>query len=79
MTQNLNQTRQPKPVMTIVVNGTPFDLAERATVASLVELRQPRPPFAIELNKRLVRRSAYATTHLNPGDTLEIVTLVGGG
>lgn len=79
MTQNPNQTCESQSVTTLVVNGQPFELAAPATVGSLVELRQPRPPFAVELNKQLVRRSAYASTALADGDSLEIVTLVGGG
>jgi thiamine biosynthesis protein ThiS len=42
-------------------------------------VRQPQPPFAVELNKQLVRRPTYDTTSLNNGDVVEIVTLVGGG
>jgi len=66
-------------VATVTINGQPVELAMPATVATLLEARQPRPPFAVELNKRLVRRSAYATTPISNGDHLEIVTLVGGG
>ncbi len=70
---------EPSAITTLVVNGQSFALDALATVASLVDLRQPRPPFAVELNKRLVRRSEYANTPLANGDNLEIVTLVGGG
>ena len=34
---------------------------------------------AVEVNERLVRRAVYADTRLQPGDRVEIVTLVGGG
>lgn len=50
-----------------------------ATVASLVARRQPRPPFAVEVNRKLVRRPEYEATSLTDGDVVEIVTLVGGG
>ena len=63
----------------IRVNGEVQELPAPATLATLIELRQPRPPFAIELNKTLVRRGEFATTTLKGGDTVEIVTLVGGG
>jgi len=66
-------------MITVVVNGAPFEIAAPATIASLIAARQPRPPFAVELNKCLVRRSAYTTTALSNGDNLEVVTLVGGG
>ncbi len=63
----------------IQVNGQGASIDSPATVATLVDLRNPRPPFAVEINKRLVRRPHYAATQLRDGDQIEIVTLVGGG
>lgn len=63
----------------ILVNGESDTLEAPATVAALVARRAPRPPFAVEVNKRLVRRSTYESTPLAEGDRVEIVTLVGGG
>ncbi len=63
----------------IHVNGEPQTLAIPATVGTLVALRRPRPPFAVEVNRRLVRRAEYESTPLAEGDCVEIVTLVGGG
>lgn len=63
----------------LTVNGDAESLDAPATVAKLIEKRRPRPPFAVELNQRLVRREAYATTTLSDDDRVEIVTLVGGG
>lgn len=63
----------------ITVNGESVALDAPATVATLVAKRQPRPPFAVELNKKLVRRGTYEATPLANRDTVEIVTLVGGG
>ncbi|MFQ5430573.1 MAG: sulfur carrier protein ThiS [Phycisphaerae bacterium] len=63
----------------IQVNGGAYRLAAPATVASLVAARRPRPPFAVELNKTLVRHSDYAATPIRTDDVVEIVTLVGGG
>ena len=34
---------------------------------------------AVELNRRVVRKKDHAQTELREGDTLELVTLVGGG
>ena len=65
--------------MQIVLNGSKHDVEQAATVAGLIEQRQPRPPFAVEINKLLVRRPDFATTPLKDGDIVEIVTLVGGG
>ena len=63
----------------IRLNGTPHETRAAATVASVIEDRSPRPPFAVEVNKKLVRRPQYPTTPLHDGDIMEIVTLVGGG
>ncbi len=63
----------------IRLNGEPQTIGSPATVATLVVVRQPRPPFSVEVNKQLVRRPCYGTTELNDGDQVEIVTLVGGG
>ncbi|MEE8169079.1 MAG: sulfur carrier protein ThiS [Phycisphaerae bacterium] len=65
--------------MRIVLNGKPETMAEVRTLNDLLELRRPRPPFAIEINKRLVRRKEYDDVRLCEGDRVEIVTLVGGG
>lgn len=63
----------------IFVNGEGVSLEEPATVATLIARRSPQPPFAVEVNRRLVRRGAYDATPLAKGDRVEIVTLVGGG
>lgn len=63
----------------IHINGDLEHIPAPATVASLVALRQPRPPFAVEVNRQLVRRTQYESTDLHDGDQVEIVTLVGGG
>ncbi len=65
--------------LSLCLNGEAHAIASPATVSSLVAQRQPRPPFAVELNKELVRRAEYEATALADGDAVEIVTLVGGG
>ena len=62
-----------------MVNGEACSIELPATLATLIERRAPRPPFAVEVNKRLIRRGAFESTPLNDGDAVEIVTLVGGG
>ncbi len=66
--------------MRIRINGEDRDLPDAASVAELVAAFQLTPErVAIEVNERLVRRAVYAETRLQPGDRIEIVTLVGGG
>ncbi len=51
-----------------------------ATVADLLaEFNLFGKKLAIERNKEIVPRSAYAETPVSPGDSIEIVHFVGGG
>ena len=66
--------------MKITCNGQPRELAEDATIASLLGELQMNPRYvAVELNEELLPREKHATRRLKPGDSVEIVTLVGGG
>ena len=65
--------------MMVTVNCDSRDLPQGETIRSLV-LRYNLTPekVSVELNRRLVRASAYDTP-LKEGDEIEIVTFVGGG
>ena len=64
----------------ITVNGEPRRVPEACSVADLVRALELLPEqVAVERNQRLVRRARHAETCLEPGDALEVVTLVGGG
>lgn len=66
--------------MTIQLNGDPFDLAGPITVAALLNSLEIDPRrVAVELNQVVIRRPAYDTTVIQPGDAMEIVNFVGGG
>jgi thiamine biosynthesis protein ThiS len=66
--------------MEIIVNGQPRRIDEGATVAALlVELGLDPRQLAVERNLELVPRAEHAATKLEPGDRVEVVTLVGGG
>lgn len=66
--------------MRIVVNGEPRDVEEGLTVAQLVKALGLHPRFiAVERNERLVPRTRHEQEGIEPGDRIEIVTLVGGG
>jgi len=66
--------------MQISVNGEAKEVADGITIAVLLEELQIRSKFcAVERNRQLVPRAQHADCVLEPDDTLEIVTLVGGG
>lgn len=66
--------------MRVTVNDQPTDLPDSATVADLLTtLALPGTRVAVEVNRQLVRRVQHGDTRLHDGDTIEVVTLVGGG
>lgn len=66
--------------MRILVNGDPLEVAEGSTIADLLQNLQMQPRYvAVERNQQLVPRAQHASSQLAPDDSIEIVTLVGGG
>ncbi|MFC1705394.1 sulfur carrier protein ThiS [Planctomycetota bacterium] len=66
--------------MQITVNGKDLEVEEPATVRDLLQQLGIEPiGCAIELNRRIVRKSDIASTQIQAGDRIELVTLVGGG
>lgn len=66
--------------MTISVNGEPVAIEPGDTVrALLARLELASSPCAVEVNAQVVPRREHADRRLADGDTVEIVTLVGGG
>ncbi len=66
--------------MQIEVNGERREVAEGTTIAGLLrELEVTVPHVAVEVNLEVVPRARHCETKLQPGDRLEVVTLVGGG
>ena len=66
--------------MKVQINGEERELAEGLTLAALLEqLGMKADRVAVELNREIVRREAWAQTRLKTGDRLEIVQFVGGG
>lgn len=64
----------------IVLNGEAHELADGTTVARLIEALGLDPKqVAVERNREIVPRARYAETEVHTGDTLEVVTFVGGG
>lgn len=67
--------------MHLTVNGNARHIAgDNCTAADLLgELNIPRERVAVLINENVVRRANLDTTALNDGDTVEIITMVGGG
>ncbi len=66
--------------MRVIVNSEPRDLPEGTTVESLLrELKLADKPCAAEVNRALVPKRAHGSHTLKEGDSVELVTLVGGG
>jgi sulfur carrier protein len=64
----------------ITVNGNEREVAAGSSIAALLaELDLEPRQVAVELNLQLVPRAQHAERQLQPGDQLEVVTLVGGG
>lgn len=67
-------------MMTITLNGEQRELADGSTVADLLrELGLAGRPVAVEVNRSVVARRSHDQHTLADGDTIEMVTLVGGG
>lgn len=66
--------------MEIILNGKPDVRPPAETIEQLVEsLGLAGSPCAVEVNRKLVPKSQHDERHLEQGDRVEVVTLVGGG
>jgi len=66
--------------MKLMINGEERSFSDGLTLAALVEqLGVKADRVAIELNRDIVRRDAWAGITLHEGDRLEVVHFVGGG
>ena len=64
----------------VVVNGETQAVPHGTTVAALIALLGfADRRVAVERNREVVPRAQHASTVLNAGDRLELVTFVGGG
>ncbi len=66
--------------MEVQLNGQTRAVAGACTVARLLEeLNLAGQPCAVEINASVVPKREHGERTLREGDTVEIVTLVGGG
>ena len=64
----------------IMLNGEDHEVPQGTTVVDLVHsLELDRRRVAVEINREILAREAYAERPLHEGDVLEIVHFVGGG
>ena len=64
----------------ITFNGQAQDIRDQATIAQMLLDLQLMPKLvAVEVNREVVSRRLHETHVLQPGDEVEVVTLVGGG
>ena len=65
--------------MNLTINGEQMQ-TDATTVAELLNERGlGKQPVAVEINRQVVPKREHATRNLQDGDTIEMVTLVGGG
>jgi sulfur carrier protein len=66
--------------MEIIINGQPQPVAEELSLAAAVALvTAAGSGVAAALNGDVIRRAAWKSTRLAPGDQVEVVTAVQGG
>jgi len=66
--------------MRVTVNGRDREVAAGLTVAALLgDAGVDAERTVVELNRQVLTHEAYGSTTLRPGDTLELVEVVGGG
>lgn len=65
--------------MNILINQTPHELPDGATLADAVAAVEARPPFAVAVNTVFVPNTRYAQQLLQAGDRVEIISPVTGG
>ena len=63
----------------VKVNGTELDIAGKTVVQYLAATNYDPRRIAVERNGDIVFKSQYSETVLQDGDSLEVVSFVGGG
>lgn len=78
MTDRESFQTQATPHLT--VNGEPEEIREGENLKSYLERKGINPNLVVcELNEQIIRRRELEKTVLKEGDTLEIITMMGGG
>jgi len=65
--------------MQLTINGETQQIDAGTVRELLVSLALDKQAVAVEVNREVVPKKLHETTCLKDGDTIELVTLVGGG
>ena len=66
--------------MTVTLNGEIKQIEDGITVSGLLESLKIEPArVAVEVNLKIIKKTDYLSHQLNEGDSVEIVSFVGGG
>lgn len=63
----------------VKINGLPCDVAGKTLTEYLATTNYNPARIAVEKNGDIVPKAQYETTVLEDGDTVEVVSFVGGG
>ena len=63
----------------VKINGEEYQYENKQLTAVLEELNYDRTRIAVEINEEIVPKVCYDATILKDGDTVEVVSFVGGG
>mgnify|MGYP006390769275 CR=1 FL=1 len=63
----------------VKINGESFDVAGKSIEKYLVDAGYNTNRVAVELNGDILPKSQYQDTQFNDGDSVEVVSFVGGG
>ena len=63
----------------VKINGESFDITGISVEKYLFDAGYDSKRVAVELNGEIIPKSQYENTYLNDGDSVEVVSFVGGG
>ncbi len=69
----------PESTITITVNGEQKTIQVNTSLAELLQLLNIEGRLAIDVNGKIIPRSAHAAYQLAENDRVEIVHAIGGG
>jgi len=66
--------------MTITLNGEKREAPDHVTIRGLLEYLNIQPGrVAVELNMEIVKKDNYSSVPVKDGDSVEVVSFMGGG